>query len=70
MLFLAGHLAAVVVLGVFAARLSVSAAVILVGYVIFAPANTSMLASLHNETLRILPGDAVGSGMGLLQLIQ
>lgn len=70
MLLLAGYLAAVVVLGVFAARLSVSAAVILIGYVIFAPANTSMLASLHNETLRILPGDAVGSGMGLLQLIQ
>jgi len=70
MFLLAGHLAAAAVLGVFTLHLSVSAAVILIGYVIYAPANTTMLASLHHETLRMLPGDAAGSGIGFMQLIQ
>jgi DHA2 family metal-tetracycline-proton antiporter-like MFS transporter len=70
MFLLTGHLIVAMVLCVFAVSLPISAAVILVGYVIMAPVNISMLASLNNETLQVLPDHATGSGMGLLQLIQ
>lgn len=69
-LLLTGHLAAAAILAVFAIGLSASATVILAGYLVFAPANTAMLASLNHETLRIVPSETAGSGMGLMQLIQ
>ncbi|OBZ08418.1 MFS transporter [Bacillus sp. FJAT-27264] len=67
---LIGHAIMAVTLGVFALELSASPAVILLGYLCFSPAFSATMASLNNETSRILPPQWIGSGMGLLQLIQ
>jgi DHA2 family metal-tetracycline-proton antiporter-like MFS transporter len=63
-----GVLAAV--LAVFSACLGASPSVILCGYLCFSPAFSATIASLNNETSRILPKPWIGSGMGLMQLIQ
>ncbi|MBP3962501.1 MFS transporter [Paenibacillus lignilyticus] len=63
-----GLLAAVMIL--FKEELGASPLVILIGYLFFSPAASATLASLNNETSRILPAELIGSGMGLMQLIQ
>lgn len=47
-----------------------SALIVTVGYLIFSPAFSATMASVNNEAARLLPRELVGSGMGLLQLIQ
>lgn len=61
-------LAAVLVL--FMLGLDQSALIITGGYVFFSPALSASMASLNNEASRVLPRNQIGSGMGLLQLIQ
>ncbi|MBB6020322.1 DHA2 family metal-tetracycline-proton antiporter-like MFS transporter [Paenibacillus sp. JGP012] len=61
-------LAAVLLL--FMLGLDQSALIITGGYVFFSPALSASMASLNNEASRILPKHQIGSGMGLLQLIQ
>ncbi|MED1792103.1 MFS transporter [Brevibacillus nitrificans] len=68
-LFLGNGMLALVLL-VFWAGLDVSPAVIFFGYLCFSPALSATVASLNNETSRILPTKLIGSGMGLMQLIQ
>lgn len=58
------------VLIAFRAELGASPYVILIGYLFFSPANSASMASLNNETSRILPSALIGSGMGFMQLIQ
>ncbi|WP_219837215.1 MFS transporter [Paenibacillus sp. R14(2021)] len=65
-----GHIVLAVVLIVFRAELSASWAVILIGYLCFSPAMSATIASLNNETSRILPTKLIGSGMGFMQLVQ
>ncbi|MEK8132139.1 MFS transporter [Paenibacillus filicis] len=65
-----GHVVLALVLIVFWANLDISPAVILIGYLFFSPAASASLASLNNETSRILPSNLIGSGMGFMQLIQ
>lgn len=50
--------------------LGASPFVILAGYLLFSRAVSATMASLTNETSRILPKSSIGSGMGLMQLIQ
>lgn len=59
-----------IVLAVFSFAVEVSPNVILCGYLLFSPAFSATLSSLNNETSRILPKQMIGSGMGLMQLIQ
>ncbi|MGG1550270.1 MFS transporter [Paenibacillus ferrarius] len=67
---LLGHgLLALVLLGFFAC-VGASPFVILAGYIVFSPAFSATLASLNNETSQRLPKPLIGSGMGLMQLIQ
>ncbi|MBR2565553.1 MAG: MFS transporter [Paenibacillus sp.] len=63
-----GMLAAVLVL--FMLGLDWSALIITGGYLFFSPALSASMASLNNEASRVLPKNQIGSGMGLLQLIQ
>ncbi|MED4796854.1 MFS transporter [Priestia megaterium] len=65
-----GHVILVLVLFVFWMILGTSPAIILFGYLFFSPAASASLASLNNETSRILPSNLIGSGMGFMQLIQ
>lgn len=65
-----GHVILALVLAAFWADLGATPAVILLGYLFFSPAASAALASLNNETSRILPANLIGSGMGLMQLIQ
>ncbi|NEW08386.1 multidrug efflux MFS transporter [Paenibacillus sp. SYP-B3998] len=65
-----GHGILTVVMAAFYFILGVSPAIILCGYLCFSPAFSATIASLNNETSRILPKSFVGSGMGLMQLIQ
>ncbi|GGG70258.1 MFS transporter [Paenibacillus radicis (ex Gao et al. 2016)] len=65
-----GQVILALVLIVFWAMIGISAAVVLVGYLFFSPAASASLASLNNETTRILPSNLIGSGMGFMQLIQ
>jgi DHA2 family metal-tetracycline-proton antiporter-like MFS transporter len=44
--------------------------VIMCGYLLFSPAFSATLASLNNQTSSILPRHLIGSGMGMMQLIQ
>jgi DHA2 family metal-tetracycline-proton antiporter-like MFS transporter len=67
---LIGHGVMAAVMAVFAMNLSSSPAIILLGYLCFSPAFSATMASLNNETSLILPRTWIGSGMGLLQLIQ
>ncbi|PGY05868.1 MFS transporter [Bacillus sp. AFS031507] len=65
-----GHGILALVLIAFCADLGTSSTVILFGYLFFSPATSVTLASLNYETSRILPTKLIGSGMGLMQLIQ
>ncbi|MFF2093964.1 MFS transporter [Paenibacillus sp. NPDC058174] len=65
-----GQVTLALVLLVFWAIIGISPAVVLVGYLFFSPAASASLASLNNETTRILPSSLIGSGMGFMQLIQ
>lgn len=67
---LVGHVILALVLIVFWTDLSQSPTVILFGYLFFSPALSITLASLNYETTRILPTKLIGSGMGLMQLMQ
>lgn len=67
---LIGHGVLAVVLAVFSFAVEVSPVVILCGYLCFSPSFSATLSSLNNETSRILPKPLIGSGMGLMQLIQ
>ncbi|WP_025693080.1 MFS transporter [Paenibacillus zanthoxyli] len=67
---LLGHVLLVAVLTLFSSSLSSSPLVILFGYVVFSPSFSATLASLNNEASMLLPREMIGSGMGLLQLIQ
>ncbi|MCZ8514429.1 MFS transporter [Paenibacillus filicis] len=67
---LIGHGLLAAVLLFFSLNLSSSPVVILCGYLIFSPAFSATMASLNNETSLLLPRTLIGSGMGLLQLIQ
>lgn len=58
------------VLVLFMLGLDQSALIITGGYVFFSPALSASMASLNNEASRVLPKNQIGSGMGLLQLIQ
>ncbi|WP_284035846.1 MFS transporter [Neobacillus sp. 114] len=48
----------------------VSPYIVMIGYIIFAPALSTVLSALSNEVSRILAKDQIGSGMGLSQLSQ
>ncbi|MGG0177795.1 MFS transporter [Gottfriedia acidiceleris] len=65
-----GHGILALVLIIFWADLGQSPTVILFGYLFFSPALSITLASLNYETTRILPSKLIGSGMGLMQLMQ
>ncbi|WP_256721667.1 MFS transporter [Paenibacillus odorifer] len=65
-----GHCILAAVMAVFALNLSVSPIVLLLGYLCFSPAFSATMASLNNETSIVLPRTWIGSGMGLLQLVQ
>ncbi|KQX46686.1 MULTISPECIES: MFS transporter [unclassified Paenibacillus] len=65
-----GHCILSFVMIAFYLTLGASPIVLLFGYVCFSPAFSATIASLNNETSRILPKSLIGSGMGLMQLIQ
>ncbi|SDN03995.1 MFS transporter, DHA2 family, metal-tetracycline-proton antiporter [Paenibacillus sp. yr247] len=67
---LIGHCILSLVMIAFYTALGASPLVILLGYLCFSPAFSATIASLNNETSRILPKSLIGSGMGLMQLIQ
>ncbi|UPK42554.1 MFS transporter [Paenibacillus pabuli] len=65
-----GHVLLAAVLALFMLGLNQSALIITGGYLFFSPALSASIASLNNEASRVLPKAQIGSGMGLLQLIQ
>ncbi|MFC9709393.1 MFS transporter [Paenibacillus sp. NPDC056933] len=65
-----GHILLAAVLALFMLGLNQSALIITGGYLFFSPALSASIASLNNEASRMLPKAHIGSGMGLLQLIQ
>lgn len=65
-----GHCILSVVMLAFYLTLGASPLVVLLGYLCFSPSFSATIASLNNETSRILPKSLIGSGMGLMQLIQ
>ncbi|NOV02190.1 MFS transporter [Paenibacillus planticolens] len=67
---LIGHMVLSIVMLGFCMMLGFSPMVILLGYICFSPAFSATISSLNNETSRILPKELIGSGMGLMQLIQ
>ncbi|OPA81209.1 MFS transporter [Paenibacillus selenitireducens] len=67
---LIGHGMLAAVMAVFALDLVSSPVIIMIGYICFAPAYSASISALNNETSRILPKKRIGSGMGLMQLIQ
>lgn len=67
---LIGHVLLAVVLVIFSFAIEISPTVILFGYLCFSPSFSATLSSLNNETSYILPKQMIGSGMGLMQLIQ
>ncbi|GGF93290.1 MFS transporter [Paenibacillus albidus] len=67
---LIGHLLLAGVMALFALDLASSPLFLLFGYLIFSPAFSATMASLNNETSMLLPRAWIGSGMGLLQLVQ
>ncbi|CAN7261560.1 MFS transporter [Paenibacillus sp. LjRoot56] len=67
---LIGHGVLSLVMIAFSTLLGASPLVVLIGYLCFSPAFSATIASLNNETSRILPKHLIGSGMGLMQLIQ
>ncbi len=67
---LCGHILLAVVMVVLSLFIHVSACVILVGYLIYAPSFSAVTSALSNEVSRILPKELIGSGIGLTQLSQ
>jgi DHA2 family metal-tetracycline-proton antiporter-like MFS transporter len=67
---LIGHAILSIVLAVFSFAIEISPIVILCGYLLFSPSFSATLSSLNNEMSHILPKQLIGSGMGLMQLIQ
>jgi DHA2 family metal-tetracycline-proton antiporter-like MFS transporter len=67
---LLGHCILAVVMAVCMFELAATPLIILCSYLFFSPALSATMASLNNETSRILPKEWIGSGMGLMQLIQ
>lgn len=67
---LIGQCVIVAVLVLFTFELAASPFVILCGYLLFSPAFSATMASINNETSLLLPKNLIGSGMGLLQLVQ
>jgi MFS transporter, DHA2 family, metal-tetracycline-proton antiporter len=67
---LIGHSILAIVLAVFSFALEASPIVILCGYLCFSPSFSATLSALNNETSHIMPKQMIGSGMGLMQLIQ
>lgn len=68
---LIGHSVVAIVLAVYSFALDASPiVVILCGYLCFSTSFSATLSSLNNETSHILPKQLIGSGMGLVQLIQ
>nr|WP_260865782.1 MFS transporter [Paenibacillus xylanexedens] len=65
-----GHVLLAAVLTLFMLGLHQSAFVITAGYLFFSPAISASMSSLNNEASRILPKSQIGSGMGVLQLVQ
>ncbi|WP_340018060.1 MFS transporter [Paenibacillus sp. FSL H3-0457] len=65
-----GHILLAAVLALFMLGLDQSALIITSGYLFFSPALSASMASLNNEASRVLPKAQIGSGMGMLQLIQ
>ncbi|OAS20661.1 MFS transporter [Paenibacillus oryzisoli] len=65
-----GHGLLTLVMIAFATLLGASPHVVMIGYLCFSPAFSATMASLNNETSRIMPKPLIGSGMGLMQLIQ
>lgn len=65
-----GHAVMACVMLLFFTGVGASWLVTLVGYIFFSPSFSATIASLNNETSRILPKSQIGSGMGLMQLIQ
>ena len=65
-----GHTLLAAVLALFMLGLDQSALIITSGYLFFSPALSASMASLNNEASRVLPKAQIGSGMGMLQLIQ
>nr|WP_229263897.1 MFS transporter [Cohnella cholangitidis] len=67
---LIGHAALAAVLALYSMEAVVSPLVILCGYLLFSPALSATLSSLNNETSHRLSNNKIGSGMGLMQLVQ
>ncbi|TJY41783.1 multidrug efflux MFS transporter [Cohnella pontilimi] len=65
-----GHGLLAAVAAVYWAGLSSSPYLILLGYLFFSPAISAAITSLNNETSLGLPKHLIGSGMGLMQLVQ
>lgn len=65
-----GHCVLAGVMAVLSLNLAVSPIVILLGYMCFSPAFSATMSSLNNEASMLLPRNWIGSGMGLLQLVQ
>jgi DHA2 family metal-tetracycline-proton antiporter-like MFS transporter len=65
-----GHGILAAVLALYALDLASSPFVVLCGYLFFSPAISATIASLNNETSRLLPKTMIGAGMGLMQLVQ
>jgi DHA2 family metal-tetracycline-proton antiporter-like MFS transporter len=68
-ILMAAHVPLAAVLAVYAAGLP-SVTVILCGYLCLSPAISAAIASLNTETSLKLPTKWIGSGMGLMQLVQ
>jgi DHA2 family metal-tetracycline-proton antiporter-like MFS transporter len=67
---LLGHLCLAAALLMIMLLFRVSAYIILVGYLIFAPSFSAVTSALSNEISRILSKELIGAGMGLVQLCQ
>jgi len=67
---LIGHGILATVLAIYALDLSSSPAVLICGYIFFAPAFSLGTSALNTETSIMLPRLLIGSGMGFMQLIQ
>jgi len=67
---LLGHLLLVLVLLSLSLVVGHSPTIILLAYMVFSPAFSATIAALNNEASQILPRHLIGSGMGLMQLIQ
>lgn len=67
---LIGHFFLAASLIMMATMVNVSSYFVMIGYIIFAPALSTILSALSNEVSRTLTKEQIGSGMGLSQLCQ